>query len=142
MKQHKITWYLCYAVAVLFFTACDKVDDNGDLGGMWQLTNWTKKAQPDKPYKTSADRIYYAFRLNYVRTQCMSEDAYYISEFHVTSDSLCVDRVYAAPNDSVVSVDALLQYGVDSSGRFHIDRLTGNSMVLSNEENVLTFRKY
>ena len=39
-------------------------------------------------------------------------------------------------------MDDLSKYGVPSSGSFHIDVLNGDEMVLSDPDNVLTFRKY
>lgn len=131
---------LCLAL-VATLAACSKMDDNGDLGGTWQLTSWMTKAD-SAIVATNADAIYYYFQGELMKTQKLGEEVYYLAQFHYTADSLYVDKIYMAPFDSIVPPDSLSRYGFTSSGAFHFDVLTGKSMVLSNEDNVLTFRKY
>lgn len=131
---------LCLTLA-LSLTACQKMDDNGDLGGTWQLLSWETKAD-GRVVATKEDRIFYYFQGELMKTQILTEELSYLSTFHTTPDSLIVDRVYMRPNDTLVPVDSLRRYGATASGRFHFDVLSADRLVLSNEDNVLTFRKY
>ena len=44
--------------------------------------------------------------------------------------------------DSLVSLTDLARYGVPADGRFHIDVLTNDLMVLTSSEGTINFRKY
>ncbi len=141
MQFHIRTLLLSMALA-LTLTACDKVDENGDLGGMWQLLSQTRRDAPDVAVRTADDRIFFSFRNELLKTQCMSENEYFLSLFRHHGDSIFLDSSYAVPGDSLVSPEALARYGVDATGRFRVESLTSERLVLSNAESVLTFRKY
>lgn len=128
----------CYAVTLL---SCDKVDDNGDLGGMWQLTEW--KAVPDGTVvATKEDAIFYSVQLNLMKFSRDNDlSNCHLARFSHKGDSLFVGKVYARPLDKEVQVADLAKYGVPASGRFAIE-LNSKHMVLRSDEAVLKFRKY
>ncbi len=134
--------YILGLLLLVSFTACNKMDDSGDLGGLWQLTSWTKKSEPNTVYKDNTSRIFYAFNLGIMQTHNMNEHEYYLSHFNIKGDSLYIGNIYAQPDDVLSPVEKLASYGVDATGRFRLDQLTDDRLQLSNDENILTFRKY
>ena len=53
-------------ILLLALSACDnKRDHNGDLGGMWQLTEW--RSPEGTTLATKADQIFYSVQLNLIR---------------------------------------------------------------------------
>jgi len=59
--KKKIYILFAFVAVVLFMTSCDKWDCNGDLDGMWQLTEWRDKDNNVKA--TKEDMIFYSFQL-------------------------------------------------------------------------------
>ncbi len=136
----KRTLYIATLLAFLLVaSSCSKRDDNGDLGGMWQLTLWTN-TQGDT-LATNKQSIYYHFQLNLMKVQ-RSGYNYYLMRFSHQGDSLLVGEVYSQPYDSIVGIEALSPFGVPADGRFHIDGLSDSRMQLSSPTGTLRFRKY
>ena len=118
--------------------SCDKVEDNGDFAGMWQLTEW--KHLPDG--QIVADKyngIYYSVQLDLMAFNGKSQ---YLARFRRTADSLFIGTVYHGPKDDIVGYEELAPYGVPSDGKFAIDKLTRSALVLRSDTAQLTFRKY
>lgn len=141
MTKH--IYYILILVAVMFTTAsCDKVDDNGDLGGMWQLTEW--RALPSGEVRaTKTDAIFYSVQLNLMKFSIYNDmDTYHLARFSHRNDSLILGKIYARPDEKEVPATELAKYGVPPSGAFAIDNLTSSSMTLRSDSAVLTFRKY
>ena len=67
---------------------------------------------------------------------------YYLATFHRTADSLIIETIYHSPIDTLVRFDELSIVGIDSTGRFRIEQLTNEKMILLNTVYQLTFRKY
>ena len=109
-------------------SSCEKMDDNGDLGGNWQLVSW-ERLSDGSLVATNADSIFYTFQGKLMKTQRMSQPDFFLATFRTTTDSL-------------VAPSALSAYGVSPSGRFHFDHLSSSRLVLSTETSRLTFRKY
>lgn len=143
MKVKTIYIIVCVLLTTVAagFSSCDKMDDNGDLGGNWQLTSW-ERLSDGAILATNADSIFYTFQGELMKTQRMSSLDFFLATFRTTADSLVMLRIYASPYDSVVAPSALAEYGVSPSGRFHFDHLSSSQMVLSTETDRLTFRKY
>ncbi len=140
--KRQIYLIICMAMTATFM-ACDiRHDDNGDLGGMWQLTLWTD-AQGDS-VATNENAIYYHFQLQLMKVERL--DNHGTGEYHLRfthqPDSLIIREVYARPDDSRVEISKLKNYGIPQDGRFHIDALTDDRMQLSSPEGTLRFRKY
>ena len=129
---------------LLTLSACDnKRDHNGDLGGMWQLTEW--RSPEGTTLATKADQIFYSVQLNLIRFRDYDDGTwgdYYLAYFRHTPDSLIVYRPVNYAKDSLVSLHDLARYGVPANGRFHIDALNGDMMILSSPSGTINFRKY
>jgi hypothetical protein len=128
---------LCCAMTLL---SCDKIDDNGDFGGRWQLTEW-KTLPEGTVVATKQNFIFYSVQLDLMGFSRGSGANAYLSRFSRQGDSLFIGKVYARPKDNEVPLTDLAQYGVPASGRFHIE-LSSHHMVLTSDEAVLKFRKY
>ncbi len=131
-------------ILLLALSACDnKRDHNGDLGGMWQLTEW--RSPDGTTLATKEDQIFYSVQLNLIRFRDYDDGTwgdYYLAYFRHTPDSLIVYRPVNYAKDSLVSLTDLARYGVPANGRFHIDVLTNDLMVLTSSEGAINFRKY
>ncbi|MCD8301805.1 MAG: lipocalin-like domain-containing protein [Prevotellaceae bacterium] len=133
------------AIIIVAVLACmlsceNKRDTNGDLGGMWQLTEWRDTA--DSLIATNEDGFYYHFQLQLMKIQHMGDGTYYLARFTHTADSLIVNEIYNRPDEEVVSLSDMKAYGIPADGRFHVDALSDSHMVLSGSEGTLVFRKY
>ena len=121
----------------------NKRDHNGDLGGMWQLTEW-RDAQ-NQVVKDKYSRIFYSVQLQLIRLRDYHDVGdYYQCYFRHTPDSLVIYRptLYSA-KDSLVSIGDLARYGVPADGGFRILVLNSDHMVLTSADTLtLTFRKY
>lgn len=136
-----LLYILLLVLALAGVASCEKMDDNGDLGGNWQLTSW-QRLSDGSVVATNADSIFYTFQGKLMKTQRMSQSDFFLATFRTTADSLVMLNIYASPYDSLVAPSALSAYGVSPSGRFHFDRLSSSRLVLSTETDRLTFRKY
>ena len=136
--------YNILALIALISTAasCDKVDDNGNLGGLWQLTEW--RALPSGEVRANkAQAIFYAVQLNLMKFSIHNDiDTYHLARFIHRNDSLILGKIYARPDEHEVSAAELAKYGVPPSGAFAIDNLTSSRMILRSDSAILTFRKY
>lgn len=144
--------YTCHArrmlliVAMLCVALCsceNKRDRNGDLGGMWQLLEW-RDAQ-NQVVKDKRSRIFYSVQLKLIRLRDYHDSGdYYQCYFRHTPDSLIIyhPTLYSA-KDSIVSLSDLSRYGVPADGKFRIQVLNSDRMVLSSADTLtLVFRKY
>lgn len=148
--------HTAYITAILFcmciFNSCENFrDDNGDLGGMWQLTMWQTQSSSgyiDSVVATNDAGIYYSFHQRIVQYMCSSKNLNeygdrVFSLFRHTPDSLFLyNFTYSAPYDSIPSDDVLRSYGINENGAYRINTLTSSRMVISDPTNILTFRKY
>ncbi len=126
-------------------TSCDKWDCNGDLDGMWQLTEW--RDQDNNVKATKEDMIFYSFQLQMASFRKQSGGDYYISSMlEVMPDQIRIynPAVYrGGGHDEIQEMSKLAIYGVPEDGIFKIQVLTGSNMELkTNTEETLVFRKY
>ncbi len=128
----------------LALSACEnKRDHNGELGGMWQLTEW--RSPSGTTLATKEDRIFYSVQLKLIEFRDYDDGTlgdYYLAYFRHTPDSLIVYRPVNYAKDSLVSLQDLARYGVPADGGFHIDALTDDMMILSSPSGTINFRKY
>lgn len=155
--------------AALPITSCQNFrDDNGDLGGMWQLTRWMTRSSSGRidslvaTNDTAATHypmtIYYSIHRQSMQLQdgvagnelySSSRNNSYICTFRHTPDSLILVNVYNRKQEIMTDGNApdrdyskYRDFGVPADGRFHIDLLTDKAMQLSTADDQLTFRKY
>lgn len=141
--RNTLSYTLLLTLYLVLFTACDrKTDENGDLDGMWQLTEWRDRAT-GQVIKTNNDHIYYCVQLKLIKFQYGGHgSSYYLSYFTHTPNDLVIGKTVYWPDDEERPLSELAPYGVPHDGRFHIDVLTGDRMQLSTDNNTLVFRKY
>ncbi|MBQ9293305.1 MAG: lipocalin-like domain-containing protein [Bacteroidaceae bacterium] len=137
--------YICtIVVAAMSVTGCDKWDCNGDLDGMWQLTEWRDKDNNVKA--TKEDMIFYCFQLQMALFQYHSDESFMRSSLEVSPDQI---RIYdpieygGDGHDVVKPMSVLSVVGVPEDGIFKVKVLTGSKMELeTNVGETLVFRKY
>lgn len=136
---------VCLLLSSVFFTGCDKWDCNGDLDGMWQLTEWRDKNDAVKA--TKQDMIFYSFQLKMASFRKQSGKIFFMNtSMEASPERIRIyDPIEYAGNghDAVQPMSVLASVGVPEDGIFWVQVLTGSSMVLkTNEQDILTFRKY
>lgn len=122
------------------FTSCTKEDNNGDLGGNWQLLCW--QSLPDGATATNADGIYYTIHRSTLRLRRLDLADTYLASFAVRGDSLVLDRVFLSPFDDPATPADLAPFGFSATGRMRIVSLSSDRLVLQSDAARLTFRKY
>lgn len=149
---------LCCA---LFISSCENFRDNNDeFGGQWQLTQWVTFPEGSATVSTSslsstigqtilatqADGYYYSvhrdlMQFTHITSSPDEFNGRFFSHFRRTADSLflydLVD-IFGKPRP----LSALKAYGVPSDGKFAIELLQDEHLVLRYKGNKLTFRKY
>ena len=138
-------YILAIVAAVLSMTSCDKKDCNGDLDGMWQLTEW--RGADNTVKATKQDMIFYSFQLQMSSFQKNRNGSLFIRALlKVSPDQITIYNPFDYVGDShdeVRPMSILSEVGVPEDGIFHIVSLTGSSMLLkTNDGEFLTFRKY
>lgn len=122
--------------------SCDaKWDKNGDLDGMWQMTEW-RNTTTNTIVKTNQDAYYYSFQQDLIKMIKIKEGGYYLSHFTKSADSLYIREPIFWPKEEKRPMSELAKYGVPGHGRFHIDMLTSECMILSSDTATIAFRKY
>ena len=130
---------------LIAMTSCNKWDCNGDLDGMWQLTEWRDKDNAVKA--TKRDMIFYSFQLQMASFRKQSGERFFIRTSMAASPEQIkiYDPIEYVGNghDAVQPMSVLAPVGVPEDGIFQIQVLTGSTMVLKTSgQDVLTFRKY
>lgn len=138
-------YILALAALIVAVTSCNKRDCNGDLDGMWQLTEWRDKDNAVKA--TKEDMIFYSFQLQMASFRKQSGEDFYIRTMLEASPERI--RIYDPAeyvgdmHDEVQPMSILSVVGVPEDGIFWVQVLNGSTMVLkTNDQDLLTFRKY
>ena len=144
MKKRAYILFILVA-AVMSLTSCDKWDCNGDLDGMWQLTEWRDKDNNIKA--TKEDLIFYSFQLQMASFRKQSDGDFYMSSMlEVSPDQIRIynPAVYGGDgHDKIKEMSRLSIVGVPEDGIFLIQVLTSSMMELkTNGEETLVFIKY
>lgn len=128
-------WLPLVLLAVL--CGCENKRDSSDLAGQWQLLEWRDAS--GKTVGTKEDGIYYRFQLSLLQL----EFSYYC-KYVETPDSLILLGAYKNKYnvDTQVSFSEFAEFGIPQDGRFGIDALNGDDLVLSGKSGVLRFRRY
>ena len=139
-------FYILALTAVLMtMTGCNKWDCNGDLDGMWQMTEWRDKDGTVKA--TKEDMIFYSFQLQMASFRKENGERFFIRTMLEASPEriLIYDPAEYVGNkhEEVKPMSVLSVVGVPEDGVLWVQTLTGSSMVLkTNTQDILTFRKY
>ncbi|MCI5450267.1 lipocalin-like domain-containing protein [bacterium] len=141
MKRHIIIYM---AFSAFLTIACEnKRDSNGDLGGMWQMTEW--RDRQSNVVATKEDRIFLAFRNQLARFMKMPKGSanFFLSEFKIDGDSIRFFHIVNYPTDTIAGNHELLPYGIGSNASMKIEHLTSDKLILSNgETGTIIYRKY
>lgn len=150
-KKHLITSCIAASSLVLGAAGCDKLPANGELDGMWQLTQMTPAATGETADK-KAEHIYWSFQLDMMMIH--TPDVLHNGKTYNTSalfsrqgDSLHVNSVFVhyVNRDSIISdpasttLDAVGIHG--NAAHFRIDQLSSDHMQLTSDYCRLSFRK-
>lgn len=124
-------------VLLAVFCGCENKRDSSDLAGQWQLLEWRDAS--GKTVGTKEDGIYYRFQLSLLQL----EFSYYC-KYVETPDSLILLGAYKNKYnvDTQVPFSEFAEFGIPQDGRFGIDALNGDDLVLSGKSGVLRFRRY
>ncbi|MCI6823646.1 MAG: lipocalin-like domain-containing protein [Bacteroidales bacterium] len=154
MKMARMPFLLLFVFAA--FASCAKMDDNGDLGGQWQLTEWRDKATGEIK-ATNETGIYYAFQLDLMQFRRIDKGYYYLARFYNRGDSLLLGDIYSWGKElaeteegvgngtmekKAAPAELTEDFGVSPDGKFAIETLNSSTLVLSNGQALLKFRKY
>lgn len=137
--------YLLLAICIIASSimSCDKMDENGMLDGNWQMTEWRTTNGNTVVATNHTLRLYYTVKLNLLKFQIFgAESTYVLAYFNHTNDSLIITQAFARPYDDNLPLDSLAIYGCPADGRFRINRLNHNTLVLQSQDAILSFRKY
>ncbi|MBR1499043.1 MAG: lipocalin-like domain-containing protein [Bacteroidaceae bacterium] len=138
-------YILALVAALLSMSSCDKKDCNGDLDGMWQLTEWRSAEGTVKA--TKQDMIFYSFQLQMSAFLKSGESDFYMRALlKVSPDQITIYNPFDYVGDShdeVRPMSVLAAVGVPEDGIFRIETLTSSQMLLkTNAGDLLSFRKY
>lgn len=165
LNMKKIHYIIVLLLASICCMSCENFrDNNGELGGMWQLTQWRTRSSSGQIDSLVANNIredstlenkhklYYAIHRDVFQVSDAAEfyNTRYYCTFSLTgnneivlgnlvdfSGSLLVDGTNAQRNYSKYA-----EFGIPYDGRYHIDVLTAEDLRLSFKDNILVFRKY
>ena len=141
----KVIHILILVLLAMAITGCNKKDCNGDLDGLWQLTQWRDKNNTVKA--TKEDMIFYAFQLQMASFRKLSgEDFFMRSSLKVSPEQICIYNpieYLGNGHDEIKPMSILSPVGVPEDGIFWILVLDDSTMELkTNNDDVLIFRKY
>lgn len=144
------------ALLLLLPTACDKMPENGDLDGQWQLTGmYSKREATDATYSIDAHKvpgdITWNVQLKLLQIVSKEPDNAFngnaFARFTYAGDRLTIDQLYISAHgrDSLVTDPATHAFestGIRSNtADFRIQRLTGSQLILCSALDSLVFRK-
>lgn len=121
-------------MATATFIACQKEDDNGDLGGFWKLLE-IEEVNSTTPINVADESRFWCIQLDLLEIRLSRYDRHY-SRFQHVGDSLFVQTI----NDNT----DLSAYGIynNNNERYGVLHLNRKSMVLRSKYAKLTFRKF
>lgn len=152
MKRNILYIFSFMMLAFISLTSCENFrDNNGDLGGQWQLTEWREiddAGQTVSIKATNANGIYYGFHRETLQLlhSTIEQDGYHhrhYATFEHTPNQLNILHIEDNFEKPCNYTDAeIAELGIPADGKFHIDALDADNMILSYPHNVLRFRKY
>ena len=125
---------IIFMFAAMTFIACQKEDENGDLGGFWKLMEIAEEGATEL-IDTKHDNRFWGIQLNLLEIRINDKERHYCRFQHV-GDSLFVQTIDDNTN--------LQAYGIynNSNERYGVLHLSSKSMILRSKFAKLTFRKF
>jgi len=140
---------IIFALAIALLSACAKTPDDNTLEGQWQLM---QAEYPEQTVDKKSEAIYWAFQLSLleIRSHYVGNgtDGTTLCRYNYTGDSLLIPEIYVHyhTSDSLItdaSTELLLPLGIrGNKAAFAVEQLSGSRMVLKNQTERLTFRKF
>ena len=126
---------------ILLFTACDKLEKNGDLDGMWQL--YAFKKADGTLLNTKAEQLYLSFQGDLMTLQKTSV-CMFIGNFEQTSTTLSLFNIrQTTDNAELVTKEELERFYLSSTAPlFTVETLSKDKMILKTTDGLFYFRKY
>ena len=124
---------------ILFITttlaACQKKDDNGDLGAFWKIMEIEEHSTGKTTYLAESSH-FWGIQLNLLEIRKTNDDRYYFRFQHV-GDSLFVQGINEKQAD-------LKLWGIydNENERYGILHLNDKSMILNSKNAKVTFRSF
>lgn len=153
MKKRLI---FCVA-AISAFMACDKISENGNLDGQWQVMEiryQTETGGYDSVVDKKSEQIYWMFQLDLMGIRAKVPGQFelsdnYRSRFSHVGNRLNVFDIYYHEwnvKDSLVTDEAstiFYPYGIRGNKvSFEVEQLTHDKMRLRSDYAILSFRKF
>ena len=134
---------------MLLLASCAKTPDDTTLEGQWQLT---QAEYPTGTVDKKSEAIYWAFQLGLIELRSqyvgIGTTGSAFCRYTYTGDSLLIPKIYYHTHtaDSLLtdpSTLVLLPLGIrGNSAHFAVEQLNSSKMVLKNQTERLTFRKF
>lgn len=156
--MNKICHFFMMAMIFVSITSCENYrDDNGSLGGYWQLQEWRTRSTSgaiDSLVTTNTNdtlRLYYAFHRNIF--QVYNADNYsniaYLSKFQRTNDSIFLGDIADYDGNLLVDTNTpqpnynlFKSYGIPQDGKFKYSQNNNDNLILSSKNDILILRRY
>lgn len=162
--MRKIHYIIIVLLASIGFASCEfKHENNGDLGGMWQLTQWHTRSSSgqidslvasnlkDDSRVPNTRKLYFSFYRNVFQVRDASTyfGMNYYSTFTRNNNEITLGNLidyeghlYVDETQTDHNYKEFSDFGIPENGKFHIDLLNGDNLQLSYNGNILSFRKY
>lgn len=146
LGMKKILYLMSLAIAL---AACDKLPENGDLDGQWQLTELHERhhaaPEDDGQYDVREQRIYWNFQLRMLQIQ--TTVGQYNAYFSHRDNRLVIPEIYRKEQNNDIpltdpATTELAYTGIrGNTANFKVNKLGKRQMILTSETDSLVFRK-
>lgn len=133
----------------MLMTSCDKeTSDNGNLDGLWQMTQMQDKTTDVAKSDMRSSGITWAFQGHILELRDLKKgNQDIIMSFNHDGNKLKVFAPYRVDRDSddivINDVTLLLPYGIgNTTAEYNVTELSGSCMILDDDVWHLEFRKY
>lgn len=141
----KKVFYILLVIVLFGVASCDKMPENGDLDGNWQLLT-IEEHNSGAIVSVKEQKVFWAVQLKLISYR--GADNSYLSRFIYDGDSLFLYNFYRHTRyedylltDS--STTELAKLGIQGiSGRYVVETLNRKQMVLNSSDSRLVFRKF
>lgn len=146
LGMKKILYLMLLTIAL---AACDKLPENGDLDGQWQLTELHERhhtgPEDNGQYDVREQRIYWNFQLRMLQIQ--TTVGQYNAYFSHLDNRLVIPEIYRKEQNNDIpltdpTTTELAYTGIrGNTANFKVNKLGKRQMILTSETDSLVFRK-